>query len=860
MAGAPVLFGVPLPRGVLRSPDQVRLLAPDGREVPSQISEVSTWAPADDSIKWIWVFFFAEASDRYTLEFGDAVRRAEAPAPHVSVLNNQRPGGYLIVDTGPMKFEVRKGPGGFLSHVQIDRDRNGFGDADVVAEGAGERGSFVDLLDDEGLDPSRAVVERMVIERGSGPMHAILRVEGQYFYGRKTHPAAPFVTRIHAYAGRTALRIDHTFIYTGDPDMHTKQAGQHAHVATEAGAIITEDPNDAGWTQPRDRLAAAGVAVTLALRNPSGRTAVGDGRWWERRSSHTVEFPAGAAGPWSVLQTGPEPNRIPPFPESTPATRIDGFAAQVSSGGARLASGDRAEGWLRIASGRSEVSMALPRFLEEYPKEIRYEPDGGRLTAYFWSPSVEPMSFARWSSALDREEETISVENNARGIAKTTEVAIDFAADGGAGVATPARAFVEAPVAHVTPSWYGASGVFGRFAALSDRDPALQRSIDYKFDWMLFNQRWMPWYGMWDYGDWRLYFDGEKWTDWGNNEPAEDYICWLQFMRTGDARVYDAARANSRHSMDVDNVHWPAEPHFVGDSNVALDYWEFDRARRTGEYDGPAPSPYVGIGSRHAKQHWVKTLSAHVWVQGWLADYYLTGDHRGLDVAIETADMHLRRIWGEHGLTGRRLYLAAWNVLDVWDATKDERYEREADDLVGRMLRLQDREQGGSLSMDRYGYADVYITHALAMYLDLTGDARVRTALARHARRVRDVPALNHEFESYMSGVYALVLGWDLTGEPSLLAEARRRLEALKMDALQRPIDDTWTLGELFTALDKASHLPRSAIRNSRALPIWSATNGLRVFGWTNAYVLPFALERLEKGPGPRAQGSGGRQ
>lgn len=842
MPGAPIVFGVPFPRGVLHSPDHVRVLSA-GREIPSQISEVSTWAPADDSIKWIWVFFFAERPDRYTLEFGPAVRRAEAPAPHLSIINNQRPGGYLMVDTGPMKFEVRKGAGGFISHVQVDRDRNGFDDRDIVAEGDGDRGSFLDLVDDEGPDESKAFVERMVIERGSGPMHAILRVEGEYRYARPNHPPAPFVTRIHAYAGRTALAVDHTFIYTGDPDKHRKQPGQHAHVATEAGAIITEDPGDAGWTQPKDRLRAAGVAVTLKQPADTGQTSVGAGRWFERGTSRTIDL--AGPGPWSVLQNGPKPNRIPPFPESTPTERIGGFTAQVT--GAAAPAAERADGSLAIASGPGRVTLSMPRFIEEYPKELRYERDANRLSAFFWTPKVEPMSFARWSSELDREEETISVENNATGIAKTTSLALDFAADGGVGVPTPSLGATEPPVAHVTPSWYGASGVFGKFAARSGREPALQRSIDYKFDWMLFNQRWMPWFGMWDYGDWRLYFDGQKWNQWGNNEPAEDYICWLQFMRTGDPRVFDAARANSRHSMDVDSVHWPAEQRFVGDSNIALDYFEYEKAKRAGEYGGVKASPYVGVGSRHANQHWVKTLSAHVWVEGWLADYYLSADHRGLDVAIETADMHLRRIWGEHGLTGRRLYLATWNVLEVYDATKDDKYKREVDDMVGRMLRLQDREQGGSLSMDRYGYADVYVTHSLAKYLDLTGDPRVRAALARHARRVRDVPALNHEFESYMSGVYALVLGWDLTGEPSLLAEAKRRLEPLKMDALARPVDDGWTLGELFTAIDKASHLPRGAIRNARAMPIWSATNGLRVFGWTNAYVLPFALERFER-------------
>src|SRR5215210_397328 len=180
VAGAAVVFGVPFPVGALKSPDHVRVLDAGGREIPSQISEVSTWEPADPSIKWIWVFIFAGARDSYTLEFGDSVRRMEPPAPHLSVINNQRPGGYAMVDTGPMRFEVRKGAGGFITRNQVDRNRNGFDDVDLVADGAPERGSFVDISGDDGLDESKAVVERMSIERGSGPMHTIIRVDGKY--------------------------------------------------------------------------------------------------------------------------------------------------------------------------------------------------------------------------------------------------------------------------------------------------------------------------------------------------------------------------------------------------------------------------------------------------------------------------------------------------------------------------------------------------------------------------------------------------------------------------------------------------------------------------------------------------------
>ncbi|CAN5708015.1 hypothetical protein BH18ACI5_BH18ACI5_01760 [soil metagenome] len=852
--GAAVVFGVPFPVGVLKSPDHVRLLDGAGREVPSQISEVSTWEPADPSIKWIWVFLFAGTRGTYTLEFGDSVRRMEPPAPHLSVINNQRPGGYVMVDTGPMRFEVRKGAGGFISRIQVDRNKNGFDDADLVADGAADRGSFVDIVGDDGLDESKAVVERMSIERGSGPMHTIIRVDGKYDYGKKDHPSAPFVLRVHAYAGRTAIRVDHTFIFTGDPDKHVKQPGQHAHIATGTGQMIEEKAGDPGWMQPKDRLAAAGLAFSIAAPPGgavTGSASMADGKWWEKGASKAVAFDASMTGPWSLLQTGPKPNRIPPVPESTPTTRIEGFSASALAGDRRVAGGDRADGWMTVASGTAKVSFGVPRFLEEYPKEIRYDGGSRRFTAFFWSPRVEPMSFARFSSDLDREEETVAIENTAQGMAKTSEAAIDFAADGAVGEAMPMASFLAPAIGHVDPDWYGASGAFGKFAATGSVFAALDRAYDYKFDWMLFNQKWVPWYGMWDYGDWRLYFDGTRWTNWGNNEPAQDFICWMQFMRTGDARIFDAARATSRHTMDVDNIHWPADPVYIGDSNVSLDYWEFQKR--------PAGTPYLGIGSRHANQHWVRTLGAHVWVTGWLADFYLSADHRGLDAAIQTADMHLKRIWGEHGLTGRRLYLGTWNLMETWDATKDPRYRREIDDYIARILRLQSHEQGGSLTMDRYGYADVYITHAFAKYISMTPPAehaQVRAALARHARRVRDVPALNHEFESYMSGVYALALGWDLTGEPSLLAEMKRRIDVLTTDRLPAPASDTtWTQASLFAALDKTSHLPRNAVRGgNRSMPIWSATNGLRVFGWTHAYTLPYAIERLSRAPGVAAQ------
>src|SRR5690625_7307855 len=99
-------------------------------------------------------------------------------------------------------------------------------------------------------------------------------------------------------------------------------------------------------------------------------------------------------------------------------------------------------------------------------------------------------------------------------------------------------------------------------------------------------------------------------------------------------------------------------------------------------------SPYVGIGRRHASQQWISKLSAHVWVQGWLASYYLDGYHRGLDVARLTGDYYVRRVFGGNRLTGRRLYLSGWSLAELYDFTNDRIYLDDLYSIEDRLLDL----------------------------------------------------------------------------------------------------------------------------------------------------------------------------
>ncbi len=839
--GAPQLFGIPFPQGELTSPDNVRVVNASGEEIPAQVTEVTSWEPADNSVKWAWVYFETGEGSDYRVEYGPNVRRQYHFEERIDVTNNQRSNGEVIVDTGPLRFTINKGPGGFFDVVELDVDGDGFDEEDVIATGEEGRSSFLDLLDDAGIDRSRAVVHRTVKELGTGPLHAVIRVEGEYTYSRDDNNPAPFVTRIHAYAGKSYVKVYHTITYTGDPDKHRKREGQYGAIATEDGLILDEDlmEGDPGWTQPNDRIAAAGLALKYNLADDATyTTSYNEGTWWEPGEAVNLQQQMERSASYSLFQTGPNPAGPPPSPNSSAEERMtEGFAASVTAGDEEVAQSERAPGWVDISDQKWGVTVGFRHFFKEYPKEIDVVHGDSTVSAYIWSPKEEPMSFARSNGEGD----SGMIANFAQGLTKTTELVYNFhKADlAEEEVEQQADYILEPPVTHADPSWYAQSKVYGNMAARSERFASYERGLDYKFQWMNFNKHWEPWYGMFDYGDNLTYYFRDQWFQWTNNEPANDFMWWLQYMRTGNRDYYQSAQAASRHTMDVDNIHWPSDPEYVGDTNDAIDAFRVENM--------PKGSPYVGMGRRHANQHWTSLLSAHVWAAGWVASYYLDGYHRGLDIAEQTGDYYIRRVFGDHGLRGRRLYLSVWNLAEIWDASKKKKYYKELKDRVELMLKLQrDADQGGSLIINRYGYTQVYASRGLSKYYQMTGDEDVKDALVIHARRVRDVPPLNHQMESYLSSISSLVLGYELSGERSFLDEAVRRAEVLKTDQLEQDFGAYANQKELADALESVSNLPDDP-NSWRGGAIWKITNGLRIFGWTHIYNVPYLVHSLEE-------------
>jgi hypothetical protein len=829
--GAPITIGIPFPKGELFSTDNIRLLGNNGKEIVCQTNEVTTWYPADSSIKWVWVFFFSEKSSDYILEYGKNVSPL-LPKEQIISVNNMRPKGGINVNTGPLSFSINTTGNGFLDEVHLDLNQDGQFTADELISSApnGKRGTFLDIIDDSGIDMSNATIHQVFRERGSGPLHVIFRVEGTYFYNQKDNNTSPFEIRIHAYAGKSYIKVLHTLTYTGVPDKHKTQDGEHYNIATQNENILSEDTaNDPGWTQPNDQISGSGLSLVYHLdEDQQVLTPIYDEDWSVvNAKDRIVKFKASLTDKTTILQTGPKQNN--PMAISSPTERIKGFNAKVYQNKTLIESVQKAKGWIDLSDSSKGISIGIKNFFQEYPKELQIDPKTGIITGYIWPADTDPMGFERKDTKKDGD----MLGNFAQGIAKTTEFIYYFHKKAtGDEIDNVMDYSLRSPVAHASSEWYTGSKVYGNMAPFSQKHPEFENALQYKYDWWIYNQNWESWYGMFDYGDGKAYYNQGKWEMWDNNEPTVDFMLWTNFMRTGEAKYYYAAQNMSKHTMDVDNIHWPKKRKYIGDNNDAIDFWNYE--------DEVESTPYLGIGRRHGNEHWSALLSAHVWVQGWIASYYITGDERALDVAKMTGDTYINKIWGDHDLRGRRLYLSILNLVEIYDATKLEKYKKELDERITILLSLQ-KEQGGNMLLDRYGYSQNYIAQGLYKYWQLTGDSSVKKALVDHARWVKDVPPLNHEMESYLATIYPLIIGYEFTSNKIYLDEAIKRAKVLEV----KPLNNNFTNQKEYSeALKEISNLP---VGEDGEGTIWKIDNGLRAFGWTHAYNIPYLLYYLDQ-------------
>ena len=88
-----------------------------------------------------------------------------------------------------------------------------------------------------------------------------------------------------------------------------------------------------------------------------------------------------------------------------------------------------------------------------------------------------------------------------------------------------------------------------------------------------------------------------------------------------------------------------------------------------------------------------------------------------------------------------------------------------------------------------------------------------------------------------------MVLGYEISGEVGYLEEALDRAEYLKIGELKKSPSEYENAKEYSADLLEISNLPNS----KKKFTNWQTNQGLRVFGWTHAYNIPYLLYAMEQ-------------
>lgn len=665
----PVAQGIPFAKGELRRGTPVRIVDETGAPLPTQLAPLATWDAEGASIRWLLVDFQADFSAgnrrQFFLEFGDEAIPPAHPQPVKAAswdTGGNNPDSYLRLETGCLRLD-------FL--IQPGQHSN----ADILSGGEiktncgwrnlyhGNPGPYCYLRDQNKIEfrsglpglPPRVELEE------SGPLRACVCIRGVH-YSPTGIPLCPYILRLHVFAGKSDLKLFHTFIFDAEP--HVVQISS--------------------------------LGLNLPLDMGSGlRAAIGG-----ENNTHWVDRFA----KFELIQK-------------------DDQTYIVANNGNLFASGRRTHGWAALNGNRGGALAVIRNAWQEYPKGLCITRDG--IDIQLWPATAEPLVFTTpfeekaiyfkgtraedvfkhllaekptaplnlksldiqspkdllWAEdmiAKHAQGRAMSYNDtgtsNGIGAAKTTEFWLRFRPE--AISDTEAESFaaaVQEPlIAPAEPSYACATGAFGHFYHSGDpRFAEIDEGLDLLFNQVVIEpEEKCRLYGMMRYGNLVCSHSATPpvaYVYWKDRHPeralqyvgpynneANDQIMalWGNFLHTGRRDHFLRAQAYSRNVADVCICHaHPANPWMIGLMHYHnCHLWS----------GGGSPS--------------------HTLLSGILVDYYTSGNRRLLDVAREVADWAVRYqepcgiISNRSGVLHRELTGPLWGVFELYRATWEERY------------------------------------------------------------------------------------------------------------------------------------------------------------------------------------------
>ena len=685
----PVTQGIAFADRTLERGMPVGVVDANGKSLPCQTCCLTTWDSDLRFVKWLLVDFQVDLpagkSTDVFVEYGDHVEPA-LPAQPVTI---DQVDEQLVLETGPMQLVLshsehhyRQRRASFLMQCSV---RAGDGWRDLFRDGSGPH---LYMTDGHGrsFDSVTAAPRPVITVEESGPVRACVRIDG---YHANSHgvKVCPFTLRIHAYAGKSDLRVHHTFVFDQDAD----------HM----------------------ELSAIGMKFPLALGDDRKMAFGGD------QGGHVCDEGADA-----VLVQRTDRDFV------------------IAQGDRTVATGAKSGGWATLGGDLACAAVVVRNFWQEYPKSIALGGDG-TIDVQIWPASHdENLSFTtpfkeeaiffgtpgHFGTPTTRDESYVkrllherptaplnlksfniqneqdlewvervidehapdrlasyndTADSDGTGAAKTTEFVLRFssapiAQDEAAALGVAVQEPVIAPP---SSEYLCATGAMGPFGANSDpRFAPVHEALDEIVRLYILEPReFGRLYGMMRYGNllcvhsdavgvvYRYYRDRDPSKAFRRigvyNNEANDQVhaLWCNFVRTADRGHFLLAEAYSQNVADVAICH-----------------------------AHPGMPKVVGLIHYHNAHQWSGGHSpSHSLTAGLMLHYYFTGNRRLLDVALEVADWAVRNqepcgiISNREGVLHRELTGPLWCVIEAYKATWNRMYGDLARRTLNWLLKTQ---------------------------------------------------------------------------------------------------------------------------------------------------------------------------
>ena len=446
----------------------------------------------------------------------------------------------------------------------------------------------------------------------------------------------------------------------------------------------------------------------------------------------------------------------------------------------------RALGHIRVEGDSGSLGVGLRRFWQTYPKALSVGGAGIDIDLFPDRRGVElPGDEDAWHRLyfwLDDDGYKLKA-----GLALSSEILLDF----GAGDARAFDWLEGGLLARPDIDYLNATGALNAIGARKDSPlPRYEALADIAMQSFFDDQEHYRAYGHINYGDWY----GESAWSWGNNEYDPAYVGYSEFLRGGEPGWAVWAAEAARHLADVDTVNFSRAPSEVGGQAMHI----------PGHLGGYLP-PYF-----RSKMKGTSLGPAHMWVEGQLLHFLLTGDPAVYDSLLKTKDWLIQparldyydytsaRDSGWHLIHLSMLALAL-DDLDCLNA---------ASIIVERVL--ERRTPGGG--WDRMlgephcgcgyprcsgeaGFMICILISGLKRYHHLTGDPAVAEAIIGGARwlinetfdhdsgyfRYTSCPnrSLGGTFQCTQWALEALAAAWELSGDREIGAYLKRGLPVI---------------------------------------------------------------------------------